>query len=220
VVVTKDIVFDESSFYKLNPVEMTFEPTNLSILFSSPLIEDEDELSKPAPDNNVHQTYQYTQDSSQTQQDNEDQKEDDPYHLGEPVLTQTPIENIMPYQSVMDDLEEWPTTDAFNDFDSFSANTDELIDLQELSLPVKGETTAAGYTTRSGHLSKISPWLSDNFVGLLTMPCEPQTYDEAIWDLDWTEAINKEKASIIKNQTWTLTKLPFGKIPISTKWLF
>jgi hypothetical protein len=28
----------------------------------------------------------------------------------------------------MDDLEEWPTVDAFNDFDSFSQNTDELAD--------------------------------------------------------------------------------------------
>jgi hypothetical protein len=39
----------------------------------------------------------------------------------------------MPYQSVMDDLDEWPTVDAFNDFDSFSKNMDEPASPQEIS---------------------------------------------------------------------------------------
>jgi hypothetical protein len=52
------------------------------------------------------------------------------------------------------------------------------------------------------------------------MSCEPQTYDEAIRDPAWAEAIKEEKESLIKNHTWTQTELPSGKTPISTRWLF
>jgi hypothetical protein len=81
----------------------------------------------------------------------------------------------------MEDLEEWPTIDAFNDFNSFSKNTDEPTNSQEISQLVK----TGGYTTKSRRLLIILPWLNDHFIGLLTMPCEPQIYDEAIRDPAW-----------------------------------
>ncbi|KAG9458129.1 hypothetical protein H6P81_002637 [Aristolochia fimbriata] len=50
--------------------------------------------------------------------------------------------------------------------------------------------------------------------------CDPQTYEEATKDDGWVEAMNKEIASIEKNDTWTLTTLPLGKKSIGVKWVY
>ncbi|KAG9440556.1 hypothetical protein H6P81_020721 [Aristolochia fimbriata] len=50
--------------------------------------------------------------------------------------------------------------------------------------------------------------------------CDPQTYEEATNDDGWVEAMDKEIASIEKNDTWTLTTLPLGKKSIGVKWVY
>ncbi|KAG9446373.1 hypothetical protein H6P81_012501 [Aristolochia fimbriata] len=50
--------------------------------------------------------------------------------------------------------------------------------------------------------------------------CDPQTYEEATKDDGWVEAMDKEIASIEKNDTWTLTTLPLGKKSIGVKWVY
>ncbi|CAL1408013.1 unnamed protein product [Linum trigynum] len=49
---------------------------------------------------------------------------------------------------------------------------------------------------------------------------DPQTYEEAATDEKWREAMKQEIAAIIKNNTWILTSLPAGVIPIGVKWVF
>ncbi|KAG9444893.1 hypothetical protein H6P81_016233 [Aristolochia fimbriata] len=46
------------------------------------------------------------------------------------------------------------------------------------------------------------------------------TYEEATKDDGWVEAMNKEIASIEKNDTWTLTPLPLRKKSIGVKWVY
>jgi len=49
---------------------------------------------------------------------------------------------------------------------------------------------------------------------------EPSSYEEAKEYKEWRDAMNEEYSSIIKNDTWELTKLPKDKVPIGCKWLF
>ncbi|KAG9453117.1 hypothetical protein H6P81_006021 [Aristolochia fimbriata] len=50
--------------------------------------------------------------------------------------------------------------------------------------------------------------------------CDPQTYEEATKNNGWVEVMDKEIASIEKNDTWTLTNLPLGKKSIGVKWVY
>ena len=45
-------------------------------------------------------------------------------------------------------------------------------------------------------------------------------YKQAKDKEEWVEAMNDEYKSIMKNQTWELTKLPENKTTIGCKWLF
>ena len=49
----------------------------------------------------------------------------------------------------------------------------------------------------------------------------PTSYQQALKNETWTEAIKNELASLIGNQTWIeVEAVPDGKKPISTKWMF
>eukprot|EP00253_Pinus_taeda_P022507 PITA_22507 len=49
---------------------------------------------------------------------------------------------------------------------------------------------------------------------------EPSSYDEAKEYEEWRDAMNEEYNSIMKNDTWELTKFPKNKVPIGCKWLY
>ena len=49
---------------------------------------------------------------------------------------------------------------------------------------------------------------------------EPHTYQQAIQDANWRQAINAELLALENNKTWVLTTLPVGKKPIGCKWVF
>lgn len=49
---------------------------------------------------------------------------------------------------------------------------------------------------------------------------DPSTFEEAIKEIVWRKAMKDEMASIKKNETWKLTKLPPGAKKIGVKWLF
>ena len=49
---------------------------------------------------------------------------------------------------------------------------------------------------------------------------ESLSYEQAKDKKEWVNAMNEEYNSIMKNQTWELTKLPKIKILIGCKWLF
>ncbi|GKD68844.1 retrovirus-related pol polyprotein from transposon TNT 1-94 [Tanacetum coccineum] len=49
---------------------------------------------------------------------------------------------------------------------------------------------------------------------------EPQLYTQAVKDSRWIDAMSKEFQALKANNTWILTTLPQGKIPIACKWVF
>ena len=49
---------------------------------------------------------------------------------------------------------------------------------------------------------------------------EPQDFEEASRNEDWVNAMNEEMATIVKNKTWELVNLPYGKETIGLKWIF
>jgi hypothetical protein len=146
----------------------------------------------------------------------------DPYNFEGPVPSQLPKGNFMPYHSILDDLEDWPTDDAFNDFNSFSEDPDTLVDLPHGTLdePQSSTQTAKGHRTRSGRISKITPWIADHFIGLMDLPSKPATFEEAAKEVGWQDAMEQEIASCQKNKVWQPCMLLEGKVPILTKWIF
>uniref|UniRef100_A0A2N9EI16 Integrase catalytic domain-containing protein n=1 Tax=Fagus sylvatica TaxID=28930 RepID=A0A2N9EI16_FAGSY len=49
---------------------------------------------------------------------------------------------------------------------------------------------------------------------------EPQTFEDAIKENVWANAMNEEIASIERNQTWELVDLPNGREVIGLKWIY
>ncbi|MCH81484.1 retrovirus-related Pol polyprotein from transposon TNT 1-94 [Trifolium medium] len=49
---------------------------------------------------------------------------------------------------------------------------------------------------------------------------EPSTYEEAMHNEHWKNAINVELSALLKNHTWDLVKLPSHKKAIGCKWVF
>jgi hypothetical protein len=49
---------------------------------------------------------------------------------------------------------------------------------------------------------------------------EPLNFKQANEHKEWRDAMKEEYESIMKNDTWELTKLPKNKVPIGSKWLF
>nr|GEV88699.1 hypothetical protein [Tanacetum cinerariifolium] len=47
-----------------------------------------------------------------------------------------------------------------------------------------------------------------------------QSYKEAAFDPRWIDAMNSEMEALIRNMTWVITKLPSGRKPIRSKWIF
>ncbi|GKC88767.1 ribonuclease H-like domain-containing protein [Tanacetum coccineum] len=58
------------------------------------------------------------------------------------------------------------------------------------------------------------------FATTLNKYVEPTTYYDVVKDVRWVEAMHNEIEALIKNNTWTLTDLPFGKKTIDNKWLY
>ncbi|XP_025662050.1 uncharacterized protein [Arachis hypogaea] len=49
---------------------------------------------------------------------------------------------------------------------------------------------------------------------------EPKSYEDAITQVCWREAIQAKLLALEENKTWKLTSLPFGKKVIGCKWVF
>ena len=55
---------------------------------------------------------------------------------------------------------------------------------------------------------------------ILNMISEPKTYDEAVGDPLWQQAMNGEIAALERNHTWSLVPLPPGHKAISCRWVY
>ncbi|MCO5596996.1 hypothetical protein L7F22_051068 [Adiantum nelumboides] len=49
---------------------------------------------------------------------------------------------------------------------------------------------------------------------------EPTSFDEAIGNVKWEQAMDEEMAALDVNETWELVPLPEGKKPIGCKWVY
>lgn len=58
------------------------------------------------------------------------------------------------------------------------------------------------------------------FVSVIDNIQIPHTIQEALIDPDWKKAVQDEINALVKNGTWTITKLPIGKRPVGCKWVF
>ncbi len=49
---------------------------------------------------------------------------------------------------------------------------------------------------------------------------EPSNFHVVVQHASWMNAMQQEYDSIIKNHSWKLVDLPFGKTPIIARWVF
>ncbi|KAK7332845.1 hypothetical protein VNO80_29601 [Phaseolus coccineus] len=66
-------------------------------------------------------------------------------------------------------------------------------------------------------------FLSDkhwNFTLAISSHAEPHTYEEAIRNSNWVEAMNREVRALQANKTWYIIELPPNKTSIGCKWIY
>ena len=59
-----------------------------------------------------------------------------------------------------------------------------------------------------------------NFTLAISSHVKPHTYEEAIRNSNWVEAMNKEVRALQANKTWYITELPYNKTFIGCKWIY
>ena len=65
----------------------------------------------------------------------------------------------------------------------------------------------------------LSPTYQD-FVSVLDSVQIPNSIQEALKNLEWRKAVNKEIRALEKNDTWVISDLSDGKKPVGCKWIF
>ncbi|GKC28809.1 ribonuclease H-like domain-containing protein, partial [Tanacetum coccineum] len=58
------------------------------------------------------------------------------------------------------------------------------------------------------------------FISNLNKSVEPISYNEAIKDINWVQAMNNEMEALYLNNTWVLTDLPINRKAIGSKWVY
>ena len=59
-----------------------------------------------------------------------------------------------------------------------------------------------------------------NFLAAVTVGVEPQSFKEAVKDVGWCTAMQKEIRALEDNGTWTMEQLPPGKKALGSKWVY
>ncbi|KAG8495219.1 hypothetical protein CXB51_012817 [Gossypium anomalum] len=72
------------------------------------------------------------------------------------------------------------------------------------------------YVYSSSHL----PYHTRCFAANISAVTETHTYQEAILDSRWVDAMKQEIRALEENGTWEVVSLPQGKVPIGCKWVY
>ncbi|XP_076892200.1 uncharacterized protein LOC143543824 [Bidens hawaiensis] len=58
------------------------------------------------------------------------------------------------------------------------------------------------------------------FATILNKTVEPQSFNEAMSDVNWVNAMNEEIEALNRNNTWNLVELPSNRKPIGCRWIY
>ena len=109
---------------------------------------------------------------------------------------------------------DWIPSDVANDLQSHHSDQEDSGTLSP-SLAQTIVSSSRPYQTR-----QPPGWMRDYFAGTVALSMEPTCYAEACQSEEWRAACDEEIASIYKNDTWVLSDLSPGKVPLTTKWVF
>jgi len=117
-------------------------------------------------------------------------------------------------------LDDSGNIDVKDDEDAEMNSEPGTCDEQDKKNSVKRTVGRPKKRTRNPYGCKGKPVASElNFLEIN----EPKTYEEAVISPEskfWRDAMDNELKNIKERKTWTVSRLPFGKIPISSKWVF
>ncbi|GAA0170740.1 hypothetical protein LIER_24938 [Lithospermum erythrorhizon] len=92
------------------------------------------------------------------------------------------------------------------------------------------QTSSGEENANQGRVHRAPRWMEDYVSGdglteeevnmVLDPHEDPVSFDEAVLEEKWKQAMDIEMKSIVKNNTWTLTKLPHNCKRIGVKWIF
>lgn len=152
-------------------------------------------------------------------------------------VVMVPLSDDESNASVIDEEVEDASSEASDpasdeEFASFNDGVNEHERSGELEGETAGETDGGdGGSGRPERVRNVPAWHKDYEVEYAAYALNATSYVENLpnsisearkrsdWP-KWEEAINEELYSLRKNQTWTLTKLPEGRTPITNKWVF
>ena len=120
----------------------------------------------------------------------------------------------LPQSNTNDNISPTPTT---------SSTSSHKIDIQpnKSRKPSHSDPNTRQIGTRISIQKRQHPlWLQDYWTLISEINEEPISFCEANSNSGWREAIDKEKNSLAKNDTWTVVTRLQGQQPISVKWIF
>lgn len=88
---------------------------------------------------------------------------------------------------------------------------------------VQSEDQQRNITLRPRNIRNITDTDEDSMFCFLSSFSDPQTIEEALsspYAKQWRQAMDEEYNSLIKNNTWSLRKLPSGKKVLPSKWVY
>nr|GEZ12874.1 ribonuclease H-like domain-containing protein [Tanacetum cinerariifolium] len=121
-----------------------------------------------------------------------------------------------------------------NNVSEGNVGTSEEVLVFQTDLPVHTEEVGPRRSQRTSKMpARLNDYVLDNkvkyglsnfenfgFVSNLNKSVEPTSYEEALKDINWINAMNEEMNALYENKTWVMTKLPLDRNPIGCKWVF
>ncbi|KAM0043325.1 putative RNA-directed DNA polymerase [Helianthus debilis subsp. tardiflorus] len=102
------------------------------------------------------------------------------------------------------------------------------LDDYEVKLPPSIDHEHSASTQESSTVHPLAHFISYDkftnahkaFLAAITLNNEPKHYNQAVQDVKWREAMQREIKALEENNTWTLAELPKGKRAIDSKWVY